>query len=181
MIWRLKILILSILLAACSSNFSYHQRDLPEGYNKVAVPVFVNSTEQVGIEAFFTNALINRFHRSQVAKIIPKENAEVFIEGDIKEVRFEHGGQVDSSDKDNNNQNVLLLPDNTVLTVEYRINVLTEVRLTRKADKKVLWQGRFQNERVFKAPQIGLAVLNTANPLYGHSAHMEIIQKMAAD
>lgn len=162
-------------LSGCAYKFGYVQRDLPGGYQEVAIPVFKNMTSEAAIEGFFTNELIQQFHRSQVAKVVPRMTAPVTIEGRINQVKYIHGGQVDGSDKSKE------LPPNSVLTVEYRILVNANIILRRNSDQKILWQGQFDSESVYNAPQVGLAVINSVNPLYNHSARIEVIGRMAKD
>ena len=73
------------------------------------------------------------------------------------------------------------LPENTALTVAYRVLLKTHVELVRQSDQKVLWSSYFDNERVYTAPQVGLAVINSVNPLYNQSARLEVIEQMAHD
>jgi hypothetical protein len=168
----------SLYLLGCGYTLGYRERNIPGGYNEVAVPIFENATSLVGIEGAFTNELVQRFNRSRVAVVLPKDLSPVFIQGVIKEVKFDHGSQIDGNNSDEDN---IELPDNTVLTVEYRLNITADISLIRTSDKKVLWQGRFQNERVLNAPQIGLSGINSANALYAQNAKLDLIKKMAAD
>lgn len=144
----------------------------------MAIPVFKNATQQVGIEGFFTNELIRQFNRSQVAKVADKSVAPVVIEGEIQSIQYVHGGQINANKEAENKIN---LPDNTVLTVEYRVLLKAHVLLRRVSDQQVMWQGDFANERVYTAPQVGLQVINSVNPLYNQSARMEVIELMAQD
>lgn len=164
--------------AGCAYRFGYEQRTLPGGYKQVAIPVFKNATYEVGTETFFTNELAKAFNRSQVAVVTGKSQAPVTIEGQIKEIVYKPTSAVDGN---KNDENKIDIPKNTVLTVEYRVVVNAEVLLRRNSDKKILWQGTFSNESVYAAPQVGLKVVNSVNPLYNHSARMELFEAMARD
>ncbi|MEQ1665352.1 MAG: LPS assembly lipoprotein LptE [Bdellovibrionales bacterium] len=174
------------ILVSCAYRFGYTQRDLPFGHKLVAIPVFLNVTQQVGIEGLFTNELIKQFHRSQVAVVTDIEHAPISIQGKILSIKYVHGGQVDANKAD---ENTLQLPPNTVLTVEYRVLLDAEIVIKNKVDSKILWQGRFNNERVYSAPQVGGTLngstinpaINSVNPIYNQSARMEVFEQMAQD
>lgn len=136
--------------------------------------MFKNETQQVGIEPLFTNALIRRFARSQVATVLDKDTSPVVLEGTIKQINTEPGpaltnatGQLES------------LPDGAVLVTNYRLIITTSLRLKRKSDDKIVWEGSFQNEKVYSAPRIGTATVNSADATYNHSAKMQKISEMA--
>lgn len=162
----------------CAYRFGYVQRDLPGGYKQVAIPVFKNATQEVGLETFFTNALIRQFNRSQVAKVADKQQSPVTIHGQVKKITYRQTSTVDGNKADENKINI---PKNTVLAVEYRVLVDAEVILQRNSDNKILWQGTFNNESVYAAPQVGMAIANSVNPLYNHSARMELFETAARD
>jgi hypothetical protein len=171
---------MSLSVTACAYQWGYKQKSLPGGYTEVAVPMFKNKTDLVGIEAKFTNVLIHEFSRSKVSKLVSKQSAPVFIEGEIVSLEFVHDAQLDASKKEENPDNNAL-PANTVLTSVYRAIVNVNVKLIRAADQRVLWTGGFKNERVYIAPQVKLAGANTVNPLYKHSAEVEVVESLAED
>ncbi len=163
-------------MSGCAYNWGNEHRDLPGGYTEVALPIFKNRTNIVGIEPKFTNYLIREFARSKNVKIVDKQSAPVFIEGDLKDIQIIHEGQIDA-----NVDQSLKTPLNTVLTTEYRMIMTAEVKLVRTSDLKVIWTGSFKNERTYNAPQVGLSGINSVNPLYNHSARIEIIDLIAQD
>lgn len=165
--------------SGCAYNWGNEARELPGGYNEVAIPVFINRTNVVAIEPKFTNYLIREFARSNTVKIVSKNVAPVFIEGELKKLQVIHEGQIDANERAK--ANPIKLPDNTVLTTEYRLIMTANVKLVRTSDLKVLWAGEFKNERTYNAPQIGLEGINSANPIYNHSARVETIDLIAQD
>lgn len=167
------------LTTGCAYNWGNEHRDLPGGYTEVALPIFKNRTNIVGIEPKFTNYLVREFARSNNVKIVEKQSAPVFIEGELKNLQVIHEGQIDANDSVK--ANPIKLPANTVLTTEYRMILTAEVKLVRTSDLKVIWTGSFKNERTYNAPQVGLAGINSVNPLYNHSARVEIIDLIAQD
>lgn len=191
MIFRVWGLILAIsILSSCSYRWGYGERSLPGGYTKIAIPVFSNTSQFVGIEAAYTNALVHEFAKSKVARIVDKKNSEVFVDAAIVSVEVVHqgsrsidSGNVGEVDPDivDDPENAIRLPVNTVLTTEYRVNTNTRVTLRRTIDRKVLWQGVLRGERVYPAPQVGLGVVNSVNPLYNHNARINVIEGMSGD
>ncbi len=147
-------------------------RTLPGGYAQVAIPVFKNTTQETGIEAPFTNALIRRFARSQVARVSDKESAPLLLEGTITNVVTEEGPKV---------TNVTGLPEQAVITTEYVLKINATLILRRKSDEKIIWQGSFSNQKVYAAPRIGTPVINSANATYNQSARMEYIARLAEE
>ncbi len=172
--------VLAMGASGCAYRFGYEGRDLPEGFKAVSIPVFKNKTQEVSIERFFTNELVQQFNRSKVAKVVADSTAPATVEGTIDKVEYLHGGQV-VAEKANASDNKFELPSNSVLTTEYRVLVKATIVLRRKADQKIVWQGAFDSESVYTAPQIGLQVVNSANALYNHSARMEVIERMSRD
>lgn len=163
-------------LNGCAYQFGSGHRSLPGFHEEVAIPVFKNSTQQVGVESAFTNSLTREFSRSKVARVVGRNEAPVVIEGNIKSIIFRHGGKIDASDDAQ-----VKIPDNTVLTSEYRVMVEANVSLVRQSDRKTLWTGDVRSERAYTAPQLGLPGMNSANALYNHSARMEVIQVLAQE
>jgi hypothetical protein len=96
---RLQILCLSLIIAAlllyiagCAHyRFGQLDRALPGGYDRVAIPMFVNDTHEVGVESYFTQALRTEFERSRLARVTSKADAQVILEGTIKSVDFVPG------------------------------------------------------------------------------------------
>ncbi|OFZ18238.1 MAG: hypothetical protein A2Z20_12015 [Bdellovibrionales bacterium RBG_16_40_8] len=167
-----------MVISGCAYRFGYVQRDLPEGYKQIAIPVFKNMTQEVSIERFFTNELIHQFGRSQVANVVSVADAPATIEGRITDIKYVPGGQVNGN---KSSENKIGIPRNSVLTVEYRVLVNADIVLRRNSDQKVLWQGSFSNESVYAAPQVGLNVVNSVNALYNNSARINLIEHMAHD
>ncbi len=167
-----------LLVSSCAYKFGYVQRDLPGGYKQVSIPVFKNKTPQVAVEAYFTNELINQFSRSQVAEVVDTAQAPVTIEGVIKEINYTGQHQVKCVAGEPCEVNI---PENSVLSTEYRVNVDVDIILRRNSDQKVLWTGPFHSEGVYSAPQLALPVINSANPLYNNAARKDILERLAKD
>lgn len=158
-------------LSACAYHLGGPDRILPGGYKQVTIPIFRNLTQETGIEVGFTNALIHEFERSRSARIVAPPHAEAQLDGEILTVQYLPGGKQDGGS----------LPTGSVLTSEYRILLTVRVTLRRRADNEVLWQGEFQGERTYVAPQVTQGAINTVNPLYNLSARRQNIEIMASD
>lgn len=171
-VFRLLIFPLAIALFGCGYKFGLAERGLPGGYSQVAIPVFKNMSSDVGIEVPFTNALIQRFARSQVATVTDKESSPLILEGTIDKIDTESGPATTNTD-------LKALPEGAVLTTEYRLKITASMLLKRKSDDKIIWQGSFANERVYAAPRVGRDVLNSANATYNQSARMRTITLLA--
>jgi len=172
-------LICSLLMglgSGCAYSVGTGDRRLPEGYKLIAVPVFKNGTQEVGIEVPFTNAMIRELERSQIAQVVPKSNAQVVLEGNIESVRFDVANQISCGAT-----GVCAVPRLTILNTEYRITVFTRLILKRLSDGQTLWSEEFSTQKSYLAPKVGLEGLNSANALYNHSARQENLSAMAVD
>lgn len=163
-------------LGGCAYQFGNAKRGIPGGYNRVAVPVFKNDTTEVGVETYFTSALIEEIERTRLAAVSGQSEAQVVLEGTVTGVDYVHGPQVTRS-----SSGFGRLPEGAVLTKEYRVVASVALRLRRKSDDKILWSGVFSGEQRYSAPQVQEAVANTVNPLYNHSARHQTIRGMARD
>ncbi|MBX3022069.1 MAG: hypothetical protein KF799_10380 [Bdellovibrionales bacterium] len=158
----------------CAYKLGLSERSLPGGYTQVAIPVFKNLSQDVGIEMYFTNSLIRRFARSQVASVANNEVSPVELVGTIRQVVTEPGPAVT-----NDERQLRTLPDQVVLTTNYRLIVTADIILKRKSDDRVVWQGSFVNERVYEAPRIGMPIVNSANATYNQSVRNQTIAVLA--
>ena len=165
---------LALFVSGCAYHFGLAERKLPGGYSQLAIPVFKNKSGEVGIEPIFTNALIRRFARSQVANVTDRDSAPVTLEGTILKVDTVQGALQDSN-------SLHTLPTNAVLVTQYRLVVQTKLTVRRKSDDKILWEGTFSNEKVYNPPQIGTPVVNSANATYNQSARTQTLSLLAED
>lgn len=168
------LIVASLFQAGCAYRFGLSERSLPGGYTQVAIPIFKNKTPEVGIEPIFTDALVRRFARSQVAKVMDKEDSPLILEGTILTVDTAQGAIEDK-------KQIAALPGSTVLITQYRLTVAAKIILKRKSDDKVIWQGSFSNERVYEPPRIGTPIVNSANATYNQSARIYQIGLLAEE
>lgn len=160
---------------------SFEGRQFPGGYDRASIPIFENKTQYVGAESYFTNAIVREFHRSKVIKVVPKSLAPAIVEGHIERIDFESSAVAEGPRSSDSGRTAPFLPPHTILTTEYRVRVRATLFVRRTSDQKILWQGDFSNERTYPAPQIGLETINTANPIYNHSARNINLQKIAKE
>ena len=170
------LLIGSLFLTGCAYHLGSAERTIPGGYRQISVPVFKNRSQEVGIEMALTNALIQEFQRSRIARIVDNSLSEVAIIGTIDSITYLPGAKRTSGDS-----SAPFLPSGTVIASEYRILMTVTVNLVRQADGTQLWTGAFSGERTYVAPQVTLAGVNSVNPLYNLSARRQNIDTMAAD
>lgn len=176
----LKFVIVAAVFAATMSGCAYRvgdfDRQIPGGYRTIAIPVFKNKTMEAGIETYFTNAVIREFQRGRVGKVVSKNDAQTTLEGSIDSITYRVSSQVEAGTPD-----TLGLPSNTILNTEYRIVLVTSIRVRRNSDEKVLWEGSFNGERSYLAPRIGAPSVNSANAIYNQSARNQNIATMASE
>jgi hypothetical protein len=171
------LLISSFLLAGCSYRFGFRERAVPGGYKQVAIPIFKNLSDRVGIETDFTNALVLQFERSQVAQVTGKAMAPVRIDGEITRVTVTGTGGGLFGGPDSTNP----LPADAALWTEYQIDVYARISVRRQSDEKILWTSIFHEQKNYQSPQIGEPTVNSANATYNESALRHTLADLADD
>jgi hypothetical protein len=174
---RIAIALIVILSFAngCGYRAGKSLRTLPGGYEQVSVPVFENQTQEVAIEPFFTNALIEKFETSKIAKVVSDEVAPIQLKGRILQVRINRGAVV----KGGQNNEIAQLPEGTSLATSYRIAMKTELSMVRASDNKVLWNSFFDDEIFYQGPRVGDEFVNSVNANYNHSVQRQKIEELA--
>lgn len=76
------VLILASLAGGCGYAIGLGG-NLPNHIKTVAVPIFVNSTQQPAIESVITAAVVNAFVTSGRLKVVPVNQADSILEGNI--------------------------------------------------------------------------------------------------
>ncbi len=160
----------------CAYKIGPGSRSIPGGHQQIAVPVFANRTQEVGIEMSFTNALVREFQRSKIARVVDKPLAQARVEGSIDSIQYLPGAKRVAGDS-----SAQYLPSGTVVASEYRVLIRASVRVINAADGKTLWTGQFSGERTYAAPLVTIAGVNSVNPLYNLSARRQNIDVMAND
>lgn len=166
-----------VVFSACAYRFGPHHRQLPGGYQKVFVKLFENKTPEVGIEPDWTNAFSQELARTGVANVTTEANSEIILVGTIHSVDFraKTAISVPSSTLDSQGKRV----DRSMFT-EYQTLVTIVLKAVDRQGKE-LWQGQFMGEKNYKAPQLTVHGLLTANPLYNQSARRQTIAAIAEE
>lgn len=158
----------------CAYRVASSDRKLPEGYKLVAIPVFKNQSHEAGAEVYFTNAMIREMERNRIGKVVPRDQAQVILEGTIENIQYNITNQLIGS-----SATAELIPQGTILNTAYSIVAVVRLRLIKRADSFVVWEQSFTAEKGYLAPKIGIQGLNSANALYNHSARYENLAQMA--
>ena len=116
----LLLVFVTCLATGCGYSF---RGNLPSHIKTVAVPIFKNRTEAPGLENTITSAVISAFSNGGRLRVVPVEQADSILEGEIV------GYQIDGAGFDRN-QNVQAYHLRVVLNVTFR-----DVR-----QNKMLWQ-----------------------------------------
>jgi hypothetical protein len=195
----LKVLMLFILIflqMSCGHyQFGQLDRALPGGYDRVAIPMFINDTQEVNLESYFTKALREEFERSKLARVTTKADAQVILEGRVRDATFIPQVQVTQSNTELTTPNPAQnldgtksttnnpLPSNTYLSKQYTVAVDVSIILRKVADNSILWRGSFTNSRVYLAPLVGNPRngLNSVNAIYNQSSRQLTVSAMAKD
>lgn len=139
--------------------------------------MFENQTQEVGIEPDLTNAFIQELSRSGVANVSNETDAQVILVGIIHTVDYLAKTPINVTGS-------TLSPDGREVQrsmyTEYQTRVTIVLKAVDKQNKE-LWQGQFMGERNYKAPQVTLYGLRTANPLYNQNARRQTISAIAKD
>ena len=167
-----------VALCGCAYHLGVRGRTLPGGYSSVEVPLFLNLTQEPGVEVAFTNSLIQEFEKNKVAKIVysaRQGSAPVLLRGEIVSITYKATSPVQQKDK------APLLPKDAVLATGYRVLVVTKITLLERSTGKVLFNSLFNGESSYAAPQVTIARLNSVDPLYNLSSRRRIIESIAQD
>jgi hypothetical protein len=186
--FALILLLVTSSFGCASYHLGHYKRALPGGYDRVAIPVFQNKTEEVGIETFFTKSLRTEFERSHLATVTSKNDAQVIIEGVITKSEFVGGAPTNRDDTAGlQTPNVLdpnypnPLPVGTTLNRSYSSNLVIKIFARKVADNSVLWQGEFTSSRSYNAPLIGSPQFAFSNPIYNQSSRISTVEQQAKD
>ncbi|MDZ4677931.1 MAG: LPS assembly lipoprotein LptE [Oligoflexia bacterium] len=183
-----------ITMTACSSyQFGNARRAMPGGYDRVSVPMFINKTHEVGIESYFTESLRTEFERSKIAKITPKNDAQVILEGVVMSVSFTPGLPVSAQSRETEQPAIVApdtkdsrgrsnpLPVNTILSKEYSTVVTVKVVAKKVSDNSILWEGTFNGQGAYLGPLIGTPGLNASDAIYNQNSRQSTVSRIAKD
>lgn len=125
--------VLMLAVGGCGYSLS---GNLPGHIRTVAVPVFTNKTQEPAVENAITNAVINAFVTSGRLRVVPVEQADSVLEGEIV------GYQIDS-----------IAFDRRLNAREYRLLVTLNIQFRDVRQGTMLWrQEGLQEKADFRIP-----------------------------
>lgn len=164
------------LLTSCAYQIGNSTRNMPGGYRLISIPMFKNNTMETGVETFFTSALSQEFHRSKVGQVVPVDQSELKLIGEISSLTV-----VPTIKKAAGDSAVQNLPQGAVLNTEYKVVMKVSVRVIKMSDQTEIWAGQFDGARNFTGAQVSMAGVNSVNPIYNLSAKRQVISLIAND
>lgn len=120
----LLIIILAIGEAACGYRFVGQETNLPVDIKTLAIPIFANQTDQLGLESEITRALRERFISSKRLVIGEEKSADLLLQGKVKSF-----GTIS-----------VAVTKGLLVTSGYRAMITIELTLKRQQDGQVLWK-----------------------------------------
>jgi hypothetical protein len=114
-------LALAVLATGCGYTIGLGG-NLPSHIKTVAVPIFVNGTQQPAVENFITAAVVNAFVTSGRLKVVPVSQADSILEGEIV------GYHLDA-----------IAFNQSVNITEYRLRVRVNIKFRDVRQNSTLW------------------------------------------
>ena len=144
-----------LVASSCAYKMGFSEGVLPGGYRQISIPIFKNKTQEVGAEAYFTNALLQEFHRSRGVTVQSMELAPVSVEASIDHIGWRSLAVVTGVDTFGIGRTAPFLPPQSLLATEYRVEVRVNMLLRRKSDDRVLWRGSLIHEKKLPSSSSG--------------------------
>lgn len=117
-------------LSACGYSFRHQQSNLPPEIKTIAIPMFGNETNEVGMEGLVTEQIRYQFSNSQILKLAARADADAVMIGSITSI---------SSDD---------ITLTTRTTSEYRrVSIAITVKVVRSDNGKLLYRGSASQSR----------------------------------
>jgi hypothetical protein len=114
-------LVLAVLVGGCGYTIGLGG-NLPSHIKTVAVPIFVNGTQQPAVENFITAAVVNAFVTSGRLKVVPVSQADSILEGEIV------GYHLDA-----------IAFNQSINITEYRLRVRVNIKFRDVRENATLW------------------------------------------
>ena len=83
------VLLLAMFASACGYGFRHQRSNLPPEIKTIAIPMFVNKTNEVRLEGLVTEQVRFQFSNSQILKLVAVEEADVILRGEITSVTYD--------------------------------------------------------------------------------------------
>jgi outer membrane lipopolysaccharide assembly protein LptE/RlpB len=117
-------------LAGC--GYSFHGT-LPTHIKTVAVPIFVNRTQQPGVESVITRAIVDAFATNGRLRVVRVEDADSILEGEV--IGYSVGP---------------IAVDRSLSVQQYRLGVTLNLRMRDVRHNEVLFQQNFSEQADFR-------------------------------
>ena len=123
---RFKFLIIAfslLFLSACGYRFSGEGKGPCPEFNKIAIPMFENSTAEPRLEVVFTSALRREFNIRGGFKLVPSDQAQMIFHGRVKRLTTTDIAHREAKD-----------------TIETRITVTLAIQCRDAENNTVIWE-----------------------------------------
>ena len=127
---RAALLALACALAGC--GYSFHGT-LPDHIKTVAVPIFVNRTQQPAVESVITRAIVDAFATNGRLRVVRAEDADSILEGEV--IGYSVGP---------------IAVDPSLTVQQYRLGVTLTLRMRDLRRNEVLFQQSFSEQADFR-------------------------------
>lgn len=165
-------------LTSCGYNWGPGNRSLPGGHKNVFVEIFKNSTDEIGAEFSFTQALKRELEQSGFVNITPKDRADLIITGHIINVTSLDSGSQPTFFKVNY-ETRQAQPYRAPLFTIYKMQVRTNIKVIQADNKKVLWQTLVKGEKTYRGSQLTQQGIRSSNVLYNESRRKKTMKTIA--
>ena len=81
-------LVICLFLTSCGYQFKNQKSKLPDNIRSIAVPIFKNDTNEVGLEDVLTTEIISVFNRRQTLKVKSTNTADSKLIGTIRSIYY---------------------------------------------------------------------------------------------
>lgn len=178
----MRLIVLSFIflnLSGCAYRMGYDYRELPRGIKSLYVPMFKNSTMEVGPEVEFTNQLIKELSRAKVAPLLGANDADGILQGRIVSVTRVQRTAETQSRETKKTTGMVNLPPGTYVATEYLLRVKVELVLRSRQTKSIVWKQWFTDETIYSAARLALVGINTASPNYTKSEEERVLKNLS--
>jgi outer membrane lipopolysaccharide assembly protein LptE/RlpB len=117
------VLALLSVLASCGYRFTPVGGVVPEGMKTIAVPVFINGTNEPFVDTELTQAVVDEFLFDGRLKVVSLERADIVLRGKV--IKFDLAALSYTADSH---------------VQQYMVNMSVNVSIEDAKSKKILWQ-----------------------------------------
>jgi hypothetical protein len=114
-----------LVIALCAGGCATYKvgSTLPDGVQSVYIPVFINETDEPGVESEATRAAIQEFQNDGTLRVTTEDAADLVLTVTIKEFKLKP---------------LQYKRDRTTTAEEYRLTLVADVVATRTSNRSVL-------------------------------------------